>query len=657
MKNLLFSILKKGLTYSFLLLPIILVCVADIIGKTVFVLEFSCAFLFLIVIAMFVHIKSNLRQTAVLSLSFSLFFAVCIWLNTVSSFVLYVLCAVFLLIIIIMHLLSVYMCSISNTDFKDSCRIYKDKSVLILVPHEDDDINLCGSIIKRYTENNSRVKVAFFTNGDYYNTANQRLKETLQVMKKLGVSNEDVIFFGYSDSLISDNCHIYNCNGSDIVASKSGRKKTYALKNHKPFNDSDFTKNNMLSDIQSLISDVKADVIFCCDYDWHPDHRALSLLFEQAMHNVLIREKTYHPQIYKGFAYSTSWESVDDFYDGFNIKSSKNYPEGEIMQENNMYVWKNRVRFPVHQSDISNVIQNTLTFKLLALYSSQNAVNFASRVINSDKVFFERSTNSLLYDSAVTVSSGKNFDITGFPLCDSSDIMNKQTLPYLHCWTADSCDDERTVKIKLSNKSDIESIVIYDSPLKENHIINAMVRIGTVEFYTGELNKYGETKFTVNVCDVDEIMIKVLDFHGDCSIAKVEAFPFVKEKCTQIIKLVNSNDDFCDNYIFENGNMEVFSVYAYPNKDDFSYTITSDGGINFTKDGNRITVNCQSGCNGKIRITADDDKNVFDEICISNPSDKQRKKIRFRQILDQRVWTAVKLKSYYTGLLKRVFQF
>lgn len=655
MKNLLFSNIKKALPLLFLLLPVIIVCVLSIVCKQLFILEFFSSVLFLITVAQFVHIRANLRQIVVLSFSFSASFAAFICLNKVSSSVLYAFCILFLLIALIRLVLSVYLCSPSNTKFRDSCQVYKDKSVLIFVPHEDDDINLCGSIIKRYTENNSKVRVVFFTNGDYYNSASQRLKEALQVMKKSGVKEQDVFFLGYSDSLITpENGHICNCRDNVLVASKSGRTKTYALKNHKPYHNSDFTKKNMLYDIQSVISDVKADIIFCCDYDWHHDHRALSLLFEQAMNNILIRDKAYRPKVYKGFAYSTSWESEDDFYDSLNIKSSKNSPSGDIMRENNMYLWKNRVRFPVHMSDISNVLQSTLTFKLLAAYSSQNAVNFASRVVNSDKVFFERNTNSILYDSIVTASSGEHFDITGFPLCASADIMDTQALPSLNCWTAERDDPDRTINIKLSEKSDIKCFVIYDSPVKENHIKNAFVKIGSTEFYTGELNEYGGTKFDVNVRDADEIIIKVLDFQGDCSISKVEAFADDRAENTQIIKFVDAEDNFCDNYIFENGDKERFSVYSYPDNTN-SYTITSSGDIEFSQSDDVITVICKNGCHGKLKITSDENKAVFDEICISNPDKRQRKRLKCKQQLDKKFWTMRKLKSYYSGLFKRVF--
>ena len=68
------------------------------------------------------------------------------------------------------------------------------------------------------------------------------------------------------------------------------------------------------NDIKALLLDLRPEVIFCIDYDSHHDHRALSLLFEESMGEILRQNNNdYNPLVFKGFAYSTAFLAEPDF--------------------------------------------------------------------------------------------------------------------------------------------------------------------------------------------------------------------------------------------------------------------------------------------------------------------------------------------------------
>ena len=64
---------------------------------------------------------------------------------------------------------------------------FKNKNVMIIVPHEDDDVNLAGGIIKQYKQNNSHVTLLYATNGDFCGVeiGKQRLDEALTFQKMM----------------------------------------------------------------------------------------------------------------------------------------------------------------------------------------------------------------------------------------------------------------------------------------------------------------------------------------------------------------------------------------------------------------------------------------------------------------------------------------
>ena len=52
----------------------------------------------------------------------------------------------------------------------------------------------------------------------------------------------------------------------------------------------------------------KPEIIFAVDFDRHIDHRAISLIFEEAISNILSKKNnSYFPEIYKGFCYNGSY--------------------------------------------------------------------------------------------------------------------------------------------------------------------------------------------------------------------------------------------------------------------------------------------------------------------------------------------------------------
>ena len=88
---------------------------------------------------------------------------------------------------------------------------FKDKKVLIISPHPDDEVIGCGGLISKIKENGGKVYVLFLTNGDTNDfsavgksTSRQRNNEIEKVAKFLKFDDYEIAFEGNSYHLRLD---------------------------------------------------------------------------------------------------------------------------------------------------------------------------------------------------------------------------------------------------------------------------------------------------------------------------------------------------------------------------------------------------------------------------------------------------------------------
>lgn len=70
----------------------------------------------------------------------------------------------------------------------------KNKNILILCPHQDDEINMAAGLIPVLIKNRSKVNVVYSTNGDFFVNMKYRYKEAKKSLKVLGVPKKIFTF-------------------------------------------------------------------------------------------------------------------------------------------------------------------------------------------------------------------------------------------------------------------------------------------------------------------------------------------------------------------------------------------------------------------------------------------------------------------------------
>lgn len=467
-----------------------------------------------------------------------------------------------------------------EVDF-NKANLFSNHRVMLIVPHEDDDINVLGGITEQYVKYGSEVYVVFVTNGDSLDIGKTRINEAIECLNKCGIPEDNVIFLGYGEMALSGP-HIYNAASDTVLTSAAGYTETYGTETHAAYNDGNtYTYNHCKEDMKNVILEYRPDVLYCVDYDIHIDHRAVSLLFERTMGEILQENDAYRPIVLKGFAYSTAWYAESDFYSA-NIISTIN-PYDEFMEETGYYFWGDRLRLPVDASGLSRSILSTDQYDNLKTYASQNAQKKALNVINGDKVFWERSTESFAYTAKFETSSGNGELLNDFMLFDNYNLRKEDRSASDGIWIPDKSDKEKSVVISFNEQKDISYISLYDNPSPKDNVLNARIVLdsGTV-IETGPLNALGNP----TVINVDETNIKTFTIvleeteGNNAGLSEVEAFDSSTENHFNYIKLMDENGDFVYDYLMgEEADFLIYRSGDVPEVNEENYKVECDNSL------------------------------------------------------------------------------
>lgn len=559
----------------------------------------------------------------------------------------------------------------SNSFF--SSPTFSNKTVMVIAPHQDDEINVAGATIKNFVENGSEVIVVFTTNGDYFGKGEIRINEAVNAMKKLGVDENNVVFLGYGDQWDTEYKHIYHAPDDEIVKSSIGNTKTYATKEKQDFRStisntsSEYTRENYKNDMKDVILEYMPEMIFAVDFDAHIDHRATSLIFEEAVGEVLCKNEIYEPLVFKGFAYKTAWTAVNDFY-SVNLESTL-IPQSENINDDNYeldvpnYNWSDRVRFPVHKEMLSYTKRSNLLYEALSEHKSQYAYTHMVNIANSDQVFWERNTSSIIYDADIEASSGEARYLNDFKLIDSSDISARNTVLNNCVWTPDTNDNEKSIKVIFNKPSDIHSVSLYDNFSLDDNILKGKLSFSDGnEVIVENLNKNGaETKIDFPLKNnIEYFEFKILEYQGENpGLCELEVFNKTENKDTEYIKLMldNENETFIYRYTVLDEKVIPLNIYSYPNEnnkitlEDCKVSIINGSDIlNF--ENNQLLVNEREPGKYKIRVELIKNPSVYDEVEIFIPNTLEKQSLKFIPIYEQLLDRGLLSLKYRLGLME-----
>ena len=450
---------------------------------------------------------------------------------------------------------------------------YFGTRVLVLAPHPDDEINVAGNMILNLAAAKAEIFVAYSTNGDFENSADVRAKEAVDALKILGVPRDKIIFLGYGDTFNGKGKpHIFSA--AKPTTSPAGHVETYAPKDFIDYAKKTFgrhgsyTRDNFKRDLKSLLLELRANIIFCVDFDSHADHRALSILFEEVLGEILSERSDYRPEVYKKFAYATAFTAAPDFY-ATNLRATKKPKLGETdtydfdFIDRANYVWDNRVRFPVADVCRRPLLKDNPVAEAIFAHKSQRNEWNALRILNSDEIFFERRTDSQTFCAKVTATSGDAAKVRDFKIIDTNNIDVCPAQIENNLWRP--FDRQKKIFFEWGEPIQVRQIVIYGNPLddspekislrlelanKQAVIDKDKIYLDNVKNFSAELPVCGRPL----VIDTDKIFvtraeISAVNVGKNFGLAEVEFFANAEplKKIQPFIKLT-VKDNFCYQY-------------------------------------------------------------------------------------------------------------
>lgn len=523
-------------------------------------------------------------------------------------------------------------------------QLFGDRKVMLVVPHQDDDLNILGGTLEEYVRYGSELYPVFVTNGDYAGLTETRYQETVNVFASMGVPEENVIFLGYGDGWKEGGPHIYNAPSGQVMESHIGRTETYGTQIHSAYREGRaYTIDNLTEDLKDVILKHRPDVIFCSDYDHHIDHKAVTLLFDKVMGMLLKEHPDYTPVVYKAYAYGTAWEAEPDYY-ADNILSTTNLFEEPYNQKPVVYRWEDRGRFPVAAETLSRSLFGSGAYARLAMYYSQGAQLMADRVINGDRVAWQRHTNSLCLHAGITVSSGQAEFLNDFMLIDNCSLVEEGRQPYDGVWTPKREDTEKTAAVNLNKVSDVSVIVLYDHPSEKHNVKNACITFdnGTV-LETGALDAGGAaTSILVDQKDVSAFTITLLETEGELAgLSEIEAFETEPEPDGVFLKLTDGDGNFLYDYLTAPDGAAEIHIYTHgdlPELTEHNYHIGTDNvSVRTVLEDGVVKVFCPAGERFALNVTCTD-AGVSDSIMVRNPGKLTR--------LWQNLWQGMETEVY-----------
>lgn len=560
----------------------------------------------------------------------------------------------------------IYRCVTYPTDPGVSVQtpFFRGHRVMVIAPHEDDDLNLCGGIIDQYVSSGSEVYVVFATNGDCDgpSMAAIRLQESVNALGKLGVSPDHIIWLGFGDQWTPQTFgdtlvnHIYNSPEAEALwTSACGKTQCYGSHTLPSFTDRNYSRSSYVSSIRDVILEKMPDVIYGVDYDIHPDHRATDLFLEEVLCQILKENPSYTPTVYKTFCYGTSWGAPDDFHGNLNLLSTKK-PDVTLDTAVTSFQWEDRVRLPLDRGNLNRILYNNRVAMALQEYYSQSAYMQAGSVLNGDKVFWNRPTDSLLYNADISTDSGPVRLLNDFKLKDSSDI-TVLSPPVDGIFT----DLDTEIHVSLPSQTTLSAIWLYDNPSPEDNILSGYIRFDdgqTIPF--GPLNPLGNpTKLAFSTKTTQQfhvgITASVGSMAGLCEIEAYENATFSQP--VAFFMPVDSGDNFIYDYWLEPGTALQASIYHYPQASAFVYedleVVSTGNGTCVYQDG-KLTVTCPEGEKMTIQMTYHDLSTSF---TVCTPSPRQKDTLHSLQALSVKLANAQNTLRGLSGILNRFTRF
>ena len=214
------------------------------------------------------------------------------------------------------------------------------------------------------------------------------------------------------------------------------------------------------------------------------------------------------------------------------------------------------------------MISNNSVFTALKAYESSNGFYKVPGVLNGDKVFWERRTDSLLYDADIQLDGEVTELLNNFQLVDLQRFSWEDgVLDWNDVTGAVDCPQGTTIHIRLSETSGANCLTLYDHPDSGSNILSGSVLFSdgtTVEF--GELERSGgATNISFPEKELQWLEITVTQTQGDHpGLTEIELYCNTDEKPESLLMAMDPEGNFVYDYTLQDQSSVALELYQFP---------------------------------------------------------------------------------------------
>lgn len=512
-------------------------------------------------------------------------------------------------------------------------RFFKGRTLMVIVPHEDDEINIAAPAIAGAVEEGLRVLCVFLTTGDWDYIPDVRIGEAVKALDVLGVSADNVIFLGYPDGGVHGERSVFvhgrtapvTAWGANMTRGAVGKSEYYMAETG---HHHTCTWDHLLADMERVIDTHRPDGILCVDLDSHPDHRECSIAFETVMGRILRKkDNDYTPVVLKAFAYNTAFEAVEDFYQT-NLPSTVINTSRLLNKEgldNPRFDWDERIRLPVVEACRTQDLGRNKTFAALTMHISQKASRRAGQIINGDEVFWRKRTDSLAMTAEMSASSGDAEALHDFQSGQMKDIVSGRGDFDGKLWVPDEDDKVPWCRCTFAAPRHVESVVFYGNVASGSRILKSRLTFSNgLSVDVDTFRSLGRAT-TISFPPQDDIAWMQLDIlERESSTAGIAEWEIFSEEADCPVLKILAGGHFAYDWMMVRGVPMEISAYN-PMRCVLAWSV--NGKETTLEDVNRIARSLR--CAVTVKVVAKDNPALWDEVIFrpDTPGERMKRKL------------------------------
>lgn len=376
-----------------------------------------------------------------------------------------------------------------------------DETVLIVAPHEDDEVLMVTGVIVEALQQGDTVKVAIVTDGAAHGDYDVRAAESLNALAILGLAydftdwtSSDIHFLGYGDATLGA---IAEMAAEAPPEAGPGGTQTYGacvedvgdpgepyyqacvepptvLDYHSRVHGEagDYDRQTLVGDLLHIIETDHPDRVFIpLVYDAHPDHEAAGKLTVMALRMARISDPGYAPTIYQYLVH----QGDDDTWPNRNWGPvSTGLPCSEQCYRGAFLIPHRSHLLRLHRIERMPLSSATQELKFLALseYPTQ-AGGYLSSFIKNEEFFWVRRFDSLSYAASSVVVSEEDDTARQWGTNAIDGIVDGYVTDPLREWVTQGQTAGAWIELTWDPPRTIDRVILYDRPNLNEQIQNA----------------------------------------------------------------------------------------------------------------------------------------------------------------------------------------